>query len=43
MCYHNFHIITKPQIIKFINKIIPIIIDKTILRITINITNCQTY
>ena len=38
--YHNIHIITKPQIIKFINKIMPTIIDNTILRIiiTINLT-----
>ena len=38
--YHNIDIITKPQILKFLNKIIASIIDNTILRIiiTINIT-----
>ena len=51
MYNHNICIITKPQILKFINKIISIIIDNTILRIiiTINIsitiiaTNCLAY
>ena len=33
--YHNIHIINKLQILKFINKIIPSIIDNTILRIII--------
>ena len=38
--YHNIHIITKPQILKFINKVIPSVLDNIILRIiiTINIT-----
>ena len=48
---HNIHIITKPQILKFINKIIPSIINNNILRIifsiditiTIITTNRQTY
>ena len=40
LSYNNIHIIYKPQIIKFNNKIIPSVIDNTILRliITINIT-----
>ena len=36
--YHNIHIITKPQILKFINKIIPSIIGNNI-SIIISIIN----
>ena len=50
LSYHYIYVITKPQILKFINKIIPSIIDNAILRtiiiiniaITIITTNHQT-